>query len=75
MSFREKVEKIVLDVNGGVYSKDVKENFLKSIHKDISAALDVNKVKYDKYLDERIEEARKDINKMVKEAFDNETNK
>ena len=57
-SFDEKIHKEEI-------SKETKEEFLKSIKTDISAALDDNKSKYEEFLDERMDQAKKDIKSWV----------
>jgi len=65
MSFKSKVEKILLEMGENGVSKETKEEFLKSIKTDISAALDDNKSKYEEFLDERMDQAKKDIKSWV----------
>ena len=56
MSFKEKVEKVFLEMGENGVSKETKEKFLQSMKKDINAALEDNKIKYEAFLDNKLEE-------------------
>ncbi len=74
MGLRDKVEKIILEMGNDNFSQELRGKFMKSLKKDIAAALDENKKKYEEFLDERLENFDKEIRDKVDKYLEEKKN-